>query len=73
MNRETFDTNPPHLFEAIVEILDEQRLFHPVVPFETVLSRIETGEKNYTRHRMRKVLRAAPKIMKLNIKQALEE
>ena len=72
VNRETFDTNPPHLFEAIVEILDEQRLFHPVVPFETVLSRIETGENNYTRHRMRKVLRAAPKSMKLNIKQALD-
>lgn len=68
-----FDTNPPHLFEAVAADPDEVRLFHPVVPFETVLSRIQSGEKAYSRHRLRKVLKAAPRPMKRALKSALED
>jgi hypothetical protein len=73
VSRETFDTNPPHLFEAVVAEDQEIRLFHPVVTFETAIARIRTGEKNYTRHRLRKILRNAPKPMKHALKHALAE
>lgn len=71
VSKDTFDTNPPHLFEAIAQDAHEARLFHPVVMFETVLARIESGEKNYTRQRLRKVLRMAPKPMEQALIQAL--
>ncbi|TCO74004.1 hypothetical protein [Rhodovulum euryhalinum] len=53
----TFDTNPPHLLETVAADPAERRLFHPVVPFETVLGRVRSGEKAYSRHRLRRVLR----------------
>ena len=71
VSKETFDTNPPHLFEAVVEDKLDTRIYHPVVTFETVLKRLRTGEKNYTRFRLRKILRAAPKPLKKTLKKAL--
>jgi len=57
---ETFNTNPPHLFEALQDDALETRLFHPVIPYQTILDRLETGDKAYTRRRLRKVLQKAP-------------
>lgn len=71
VSKDTFDTNPPHLFEAIAQDEHEARLFHPVVMFETVLARIGSGEKNYTRQRLRKVLRMAQPPMEQALIQAL--
>lgn len=59
VSKKTFETNPPHLFEPISARPDEVRVFHPVVMRDTVLRRIENGEKNYTRHRLRRVLKQA--------------
>ena len=67
----TFDTNPPHLLEALEADGAERRIFHPVVPFERIMERLLTGEKNYTRHRLRMVLAAAPKPMKREINKFL--
>ena len=71
VSKETFDTNPPHLYEVVSTDKRETRLFHPVVPFETVLTRIHSGEKNYTEHRLRKILRTAPEKMKQALEAAL--
>ncbi|MEM9850598.1 MAG: hypothetical protein AAF761_01225 [Pseudomonadota bacterium] len=56
---DTFETNPPHLFEALVARTHETRIFHPVVTRDTVIARVQSGEKNYNRHRLRKVMRMA--------------
>ncbi|WP_170563286.1 hypothetical protein [Ruegeria atlantica] len=61
---ETFNTNPPHLFEALRDDGQERRVFHPVVEFHTVLSRLANGEKAYTRRRLRNVIRTAPEDMR---------
>ena len=56
----SFDTNPPHLYEGISGNPDDPRIYHPVVTADDVVSRLASGEKSYTRHRLRKVLRQAP-------------
>jgi hypothetical protein len=66
-----FQTNPPHLFESVSSDGALDSLAHPVVTLETVLSRIETGEKAYTRHRLRKVLKTCTKPTKHILKEAL--
>jgi hypothetical protein len=68
---DTFDTNPPHLYEPLVHRENEMRVFHPVVQFETVLQRIMNREKNYHRHRMRRVLKMADTQMAGQIETAL--
>ncbi len=68
-----FQTNPPHLFEAVSVDSQLDSLVHPVVNFETIIRRIETGEKTYSRHRLRKVLKTCPKPMKKMLKLALLE
>ena len=68
-----FDTNPPHLFEAVAADPKDPQAYHPVVSFEKVMARIADGEKNYTKHRLRKVLKAAPKPMRTAIRAALIE
>lgn len=73
VQKEHFDTNPPHLYEALLEDKALSRLVHPAVMFEKIVERIRTGEKKYSRHRLRKVLRAAPKPMKKALKAALTE
>lgn len=55
----TFDTNPPHLLDSLYADPDETRIFHPAVGFEKVIERIFSREKNYTRHRLRRVLEEA--------------
>ncbi len=70
---EYFATNPPHLFEAVSADTTLSSLVHPVVTFEKVIERINTGEKNYSRHRLRKVLRAAPRPMKRLLKSVLRQ
>ncbi|MBI6630974.1 hypothetical protein [Pontibaca salina] len=72
-SKETFDTNPPHLFEAVAADVHERRLYHPVVMFDTVVHRLRTGEKNYTRHRLRKILRAAPKPMRKTLTKEVSD
>lgn len=69
---ETFSTNPPHLFEAVRANPDERRLFHPVVPFETILARLENREKAYNRRRLRNVLQTAPRPMRRILRQRLQ-
>ncbi|MGP3699694.1 hypothetical protein [Rhodobacter sp. NSM] len=69
----TFATNPPHLFEALAADPDEDRLFHPVVTFETVMERLRTGDKAYSRWRLRKILRSAPRWMRVAIRHALAD
>lgn len=69
---DTFETNPPHLFEALLARPDEERLHHPVVTLDTVLDRIASGQKNYHRHRLRKVLRGADAAQKARIMAALK-
>lgn len=69
---DTYETNPPHLFEALAAREDETRLFHPVVTLDKLLSRIASGEKNYNRHRLRKVLRMASPDDRRRIEAALK-
>ncbi len=68
---DSFDTNPPHLFEA-VQTEDTAKIFHPVVTFDTVKARMLSGEKAYSKHRLRRILATAPKSMKKEIKTILE-
>ena len=68
---ETFDTNPPHLFEAMETVQDKEAAFHPVVRFDTVMERIGNKYKNYGKHRLRVVLRTAPPEMHAKIIDAL--
>lgn len=70
---ECFATNPPFLFEALLENSDERRIFHPVVTFDTVIERLRSGEKAYSRHRLRKVLRDAPEHMGKEIEGLLAD
>lgn len=70
---ESFDTNPPHLYEALVAREDEPSVHHPVVPLATVLARIESGEKRYHKHRLRKVIRASTGPQKALIRAALDQ
>lgn len=56
-----FDTNPPHLAEAVARGDHGDRILHPVLPLDLVLARIARGEKAYGHHRLRRVLaRALP-------------
>ncbi|WP_170417036.1 hypothetical protein [Ruegeria atlantica] len=71
VSAETFNTNPPHLFEALRNDAQERRVFHPVVEFETILRRLATGEKAYTRRRLRNVIQTAPQNMKQELLQRL--
>lgn len=72
VSADTFHTNPPHLLEALAADASEKRLFHPVVPFELVMKRLRTGEKAYSRRRLRKVIQSAPIPMKKQIQKALK-
>lgn len=69
----TFETNPPHLFDALVARDSETRVFHPVVMRDVVLRRIESGEKNYNRHRLRRVLKQAAPDDRAMIETALKK
>lgn len=73
LSARTFDTNPPHLAEVLEADPDDVKIWHPVVAFEKVLERIASGEKNYNRHRLRRILRSAPADMKQAIRSALSE
>ena len=68
----SFDTNPPHLFEGILQNPNDPRIYHPVVTADEVLARIKSGEKSYNRHRLRKVLRQAPAEIGIKIEAALK-
>lgn len=67
----SFDTNPPHLFEGISDNPNDPCIYHPVVTAKDVVARLASGEKSYTRHRLRKVLRQAPANIATVIKAAL--
>lgn len=69
---DSFATNPPHLAEVLLETPQDLRIWHPVVSFDTVIERIQSGEKAYTKHRLRKVLNRAPKPLKQQIYAALQ-
>lgn len=73
INKDCFSTNPPKLLEALENQIDDIQIWHPAVGYDDILHRIASGEKNYTRHRLRKVLKAAPGTMKKTIKSALAE
>ncbi len=65
----TFDTNPPHLFEAADGA--GRGALHPVVTLGTVLDRIASGERAYGAHRLRAVLREADTGQRAAIEEAL--
>jgi len=67
----SFSSNPPHLFEALVDTSSDPQVYHPVVQFKTIMNRINSGEKNYTRFRLRKVFEYASRDMKKEMKLAL--
>lgn len=67
----SFETNPPHLFEGISLNPDDPRVYHPVVTADEAVARINSGEKSYNRHRLRKVLRQAPPDIAIRIEAAL--
>ncbi|WP_333714981.1 FkbM family methyltransferase [Yoonia sp.] len=58
-SRRTFSTNPPHLAEAVHRYTARAGIYHPAIPLDLVLARIATGDRGYSRHRMRRVLRGA--------------
>jgi hypothetical protein len=66
-----FETNPPHLYEAMPLSDVSEIVVHPTIPLAIILERIEAGEKNYSRHRLRKVLQEAPRKIRQQIKAAL--
>jgi FkbM family methyltransferase len=70
---ECFDTNPPFLFEALRDNPEERRVFHPVVPFEMIMERLRTGEKSYSKRRLRHVLQSAPDPMAKAIRRVLRD
>ena len=67
----SFATSPPFLFEALANDPEERRVFHPVIPHGTILERLRSGEKAYSRHRLRRVLRDAPVHMREEIEALL--
>ncbi|MEZ5797108.1 MAG: FkbM family methyltransferase [Paracoccaceae bacterium] len=68
-----FDTNPPHLAEALTRAERRDRIFHPVVPLATILDRIGQGEKAYSRHRLRRVMAQALPAELQQIEKALTD
>ncbi len=66
----SFETNPPHLYEALTRHPDD-RVFHPVADLDTILARVASGEKNYGRHRLRRVLAGADAGERAAIRHAL--
>ncbi|MBR2573843.1 MAG: FkbM family methyltransferase [Loktanella sp.] len=54
--RKNFYTNPPNLLEAILRGDTTTAVFHPAVPFDLVLARIYSPDKNYNRFRLRRIL-----------------
>lgn len=68
-----FDTNPPHLAEAVWRDDSATSVLHPVVTLERILTRIGSGQKNYTRHRLRRVLRTANDSERAAVSAALGE
>lgn len=71
INKDCFSTNPPKLLETVSSMVADRQIWHPVVSYQDILQRISSGEKNYTRHRLRKVLKSAPGPIKKSIKAAL--
>lgn len=71
-NKNCFATNPPFLQEALECEGGDIRVFHPTVPLAKVLDRIQNGEKNYSKHRLRGILRDSPKQVRLALSRALE-
>lgn len=69
---DTFDTNPPHLYEPMLDGADAGHAYHPVVRFDTVMERIGNKYKNYGKHRLRRVLRIASPEMRAQIVAALD-
>ena len=67
----SFETNPPHLFEGVSQNPNDTQIYHPVVTSKEVLARLASGEKSYTRHRLRKVLRQAPAEILITLEAAL--
>ena len=67
-----FNTNPPHLFEACLDPAMPAAAIHPVVTLETVLARLASGEKTYSRHRLRRVLSEANDEQKSSILERFE-
>lgn len=73
INKDCFSTNPPKLLETVAGLVADRQIWHPVVSYDDVFQRIASGEKNYTRHRLRKILKSAPGPMKKSIKWALTQ
>lgn len=68
----TFETNPPHLAEAVLAGTAGTSIFHPVIALDRILARIHSGEKNYTPLRMRHVLQQATPKQRLAVRKALQ-
>jgi FkbM family methyltransferase len=69
-SRKSFRTNPPNLLEFVKENCQDQ-VWHPTVLEDEVILRIRSGEKNYFRHRLRRVLAQASPDAAAKINQEL--
>ncbi|QUS35046.1 hypothetical protein [Falsirhodobacter algicola] len=70
---EDFNTNPPHLAEAILPRVRTSQAIHPVVTLVNVLERIAKGNKNYFPYRLRKILEEASPDQQEAIASALRD
>ncbi len=70
---QSFDTNPPHLLEALQRGEGGDRVYHPVLSLKAILQRIAEGEKSFTPHRLRVVLKEASTNERAMIEQALAQ
>lgn len=70
---EIFDTNPPHLLDALYANEGDKCIYHPAVSFEKVIERIYSNEKKYNLHRLRRVLGAAEGMQRKAILKTLKQ
>lgn len=68
---DSFDTNPPHLREAVLRDANPG-FYRPVLPLERILERIADPARKYNRHRLRRVLAGARRAERIRIRAALE-
>lgn len=69
--RGTFQTNPPHLAEALARKRAAEA-YHPALPLQTILARIAEPGRGYNAHRLRRVLAEANDAERAAIKAALD-
>lgn len=57
--REVFDTNPPYLFETLMDLENDTTLYHPVYTLENLIHRLNDAAEEFPRQRLLKIWRMA--------------